>query len=144
MIEQDTVRLLRECDAGIQMGIAALGDVLPHVQSHPLADALRACLKQHTALQREAQAALARFGDEGKRAHPIAKAMSAFKTGLEMAVSSSDSTIAGLMMDGCAMGIKSLSKYLNQYQAADEAAKDLCQRLIAQEDTLAKAMRAYL
>ena len=42
------------------------------------------------------------------------------------------------------MGIKSLSQYLNQYQAADEAAKDICQRLIAQEETLAKAARAWL
>ena len=144
MIEQDTVRLLRECDAGIQMGISAIDDVLPHVQSHPFADALRACRNRHTALQREARAALARFGDEGKPAHPVAKAMSAFKTGLEMAVDSSDSAIASLMLDGCAMGIKSLSQYLNQYQAADEAAKDLCRRLIEQEDDLHRTARAYL
>lgn len=28
MIEQDTIRLLRECDAGIQMGVSAIDDVL--------------------------------------------------------------------------------------------------------------------
>ena len=144
MIHQDTVRLLRECDAGIQMGIAAIDDVLPRVRSKDLSAVLRECRDRHAALQLEVRSALNRFGDEGKPAHPIAKAMSAIKTGLEMAVDPSDSAIAGLMMDGCAMGIKSLSQYLNQYQAADEAAKDICQRLIAQEETLAKAVRAYL
>ena len=144
MIEQDTIRLLRECDAGIQMGIAAIDDVLPRVRSKDFSAVLRECRDQHAALQLEVRSALNRFGDESKPAHPIAKAMSAIKTGLEMAVDPSDSAIAGLMMDGCAMGIKSLSQYLNQYQAADEAAKDICQRLIAQEETLAKAARAWL
>ena len=32
MIERDTVRLLRECDAGVQMGAAAISDVLAKVQ----------------------------------------------------------------------------------------------------------------
>ena len=31
MIEQDTIKLLRECDAGIKMGIASIDDVLPHL-----------------------------------------------------------------------------------------------------------------
>ena len=36
MIEQDTIRLLRECDAGIRMGVASIGDVLPRVTHAPL------------------------------------------------------------------------------------------------------------
>ena len=31
MIEQDTIRLLRECDAGVKMGIAAIDEVLSDV-----------------------------------------------------------------------------------------------------------------
>ena len=33
MIEQDTVRLLRECDAGITMGIDSIEDVLDRVKA---------------------------------------------------------------------------------------------------------------
>ena len=33
MIEQDTIKLLRECDAGIKMGISSIDDVLDHVNS---------------------------------------------------------------------------------------------------------------
>jgi hypothetical protein len=42
------------------------------------------------------------------------------------------------------MGVKSLSRYLNQYAAADETAKDITKRLIAMEENLAKDLRAYL
>lgn len=32
MIQQDTIRLLRECDAGVRMGIASLDDVRKRVR----------------------------------------------------------------------------------------------------------------
>ena len=31
MIEQDTIKLLRECDAGVKMGVASIDDVLEYV-----------------------------------------------------------------------------------------------------------------
>ena len=47
-----------------------------------------------------------------------------------------DGTVADLMTDGCNMGVKSLNKYLNQYGAADNAAKSICKELIFAEDHL--------
>ena len=41
MIEQDTIKLLRECDAGIKMGISAIDDVLEYVKSEELAIEMR-------------------------------------------------------------------------------------------------------
>ena len=40
MIEQDTIKLLRECDAGVKMGIASIDDVLDYVKSQKLKDFL--------------------------------------------------------------------------------------------------------
>ena len=74
----------------------------------------------------------------------MAKAMSTVKTNMEMMIKPTDATIADLMTDGCNMGVKSLSKYLNQYAAADEKAKDVCKKLIAMEEQLAKDLRGYL
>ena len=56
----------------------------------------------------------------------------------------SDSTIADLMTDGCNMGVKSLNKYLNQYEAADEVSKDIAKRLINLEEKLAVDIRQFL
>ncbi|MDO5378866.1 MAG: hypothetical protein Q4G52_11085 [Clostridia bacterium] len=144
MIEQDTIRLLRECDSGIQMGVASIDEVLPHVQSDALKERLQSCKTDHEALGRELRGALNRFQDEGKAPNPMAKGMSFLKTNVELAISPSDATIADLMTDGCNMGVKSLSRYLNQYEAADEAAKDIAKRLIRLEQQLASGIRDYL
>ena len=39
-MENDTIRLLRECNAGIKMGVSSLDDVIEHVQSESLRNLL--------------------------------------------------------------------------------------------------------
>ena len=144
MIEQDTIKLLRECDAGIQMGIASIEDVLDDVKSDKMRKFLHTSKEKHEALQHEVQALLKSYNDDGKQPNPIAQTMSTLKTGMKLAMKDSDQTIAGLMLDGCDMGVKSLSKYLNQYAAADEQSKNITKRLIKVEEDLGKQMREFL
>ena len=42
MIEQDTVKLLRECDAGVKMGVKSIDDVIEYVKSPRLKERLNA------------------------------------------------------------------------------------------------------
>ncbi|MBQ3603694.1 MAG: hypothetical protein IJA02_07630 [Clostridia bacterium] len=144
MIEKDTVRLLRECDAGVKMGTASIDDVLEYVTSDKLKKRLTECKKEHNKLEDEIEQALDRFGDEGKNPNPIAKGMSWMKTNVKLATNQCDATIADLMTDGCNMGVKSLNKYLNEYGAADEKSKDIAKRLINLEEKLAVDIRSYL
>lgn len=144
MIEQDTIRLLRECDAGVKMGISSIDDVLNYIH----ADGLRRCLSQgkseHERLEKEIDQMLGSCHDEGKEPSPMAKGMSWVKTNVKLAMDNSDAAIADLMTDGCNMGMKSLRKYLNQYQAADEKSKDIAKRLIGLEEQLTVDMRQFL
>ncbi|MBQ2748452.1 MAG: hypothetical protein IKM13_07850 [Clostridia bacterium] len=144
MIEQDTIKLLRECDAGIRMGVAAIGEVIGHVKNEKFRKLLADCKSAHDKLDTELQAALDRFGDEGKDPNPVARGMSWMKTNVMLGMDDSDATVADLMTDGCNMGVKSLSRYLNQYQAADEPTKDIAKRLIHLEEQLAVDIRPYL
>ena len=144
MVEQDTVKLLRECDAGVKMGISSIGDVLDNVEDGNLKQLLTRCKQEHETLEREIREQLDRFQDDGKEPNPMAKGMSWVKTNIKMAMDSSDATIAGLMTDGCNMGVKSLNMYLNQYTAADEVSKDSAKRLINLEDKLTVDIRGYL
>ena len=144
MIEQDTIKLLRECDAGVKMGISSIDDVLPHVHSDELKELLAVCKCEHEKLKIEIDNELHRFDDEGKEPNPIAKGMSWMKTNVKLGIEDSDCTISDLMTDGCNMGVKSLNKYLNQYKAADEFSKDITKRLINLEEKLAVDIRKFL
>lgn len=144
MIEQDTIKLLRECDAGIKMGTSSIEDVLKYVSSKELEKTLTVCKREHDKLADEVLGLLERYGDDGKRPNPIAKGMSKMKTTMKLGINESDSIIADLMTDGCNMGVKSLNKYLNQYKAADEVSKDITKRLINLEEKLAIDIRGYL
>ena len=70
--------------------------------------------------------------------------MSRMKTTVKLAMEDTDATVAGLMTDGCNMGVKSLNQYLNQYKAADEVSKDITKRLINLEEQLTHDIRRYL
>ena len=144
MIEQDTIKLLRECDAGVKMGVDSIDEVLGYVHSDKLKQILSDCKHDHVVLNDEIQSMLDEYGDGGKDPNPIAKGMSWMKTNAMLVMNESDSTIADLMTDGCNMGVKSLHKYLNQYEAAEEKAKRITKRLINIEEELVIDIRKYL
>ena len=144
MIQPDTIKLLRECDAGIKMGIASIEDVEDRVESDDFRKALQRCKQDHQNLQSQIQRALSDFQDQGKDPNLIAKGMSKMKTNLKLSMEPTDAAVAELITDGCDMGIKSLSRYLNQYEAADERTKDIAKKLIKQEEDLATHLRQYL
>ena len=144
LIEKDTVKLLRECDAGIKMGIESIDEVLPHVHSSEFKNKLSDCKAEHEKLKGEIHKRLNEFQDDGKEPNPIAKSMSWIKTNIKMEMNDSDQTIADLIIDGCDMGVKSLSKYLNKYKAADEFSKDITKKLIKLEEQLGCDIRVYL
>ena len=144
MIEQDTVKLLRECDAGVKMGVSSIEDVIDYVKSEDLKDKLTKCKREHDKLDSEIQSLLDDYHDDGKEPAAMAKGMSWMKTNIKLAMNESDATVADLMTDGCNMGVKSLNKYLNKYEAADEVSKDITKRLINLEEKLAIDMRMHL
>ncbi len=144
MIEQDTVRLLRECDAGVKMGVSSIDDVFDYVSSEDFRKALKYCRNQHVELQDEIRELLDKYHDSGKEPGMMAKGMSWMKTNAKLAMDGSDEVIADLMTDGCNMGVKSLNKYLNQYEAADEVSKDITKRLINLEEQLVTDVRQFL
>jgi len=144
MIHSDTVKLLRECNAGIKMGIDSIDEVYEKVKDERFKKVLSDCREQHKNLGSETHEMLERYKDEGKDPNPMAKTMSWLKTNVKLTIDGSDATVADLITDGCNMGVKSLNRYLNQYEAAEERAKDIAKRLIQQEAQLAVDIRPYL
>ena len=143
-MDTDTIRLMRECDAGIKMGIDSIEQILEYVKDEKMKKVLMESKTEHENMQEELKVHLAKAHDEGKDPNMMAKSMSWMKTNVKLVLNESDATIADLITDGCNMGVKSLKRYLNQYQAADKDAKRIAERLIDSEERLTKNMAEYL
>lgn len=143
-MNNDTVKLLRECNAGIKMGERAIKKVLPKVKSGELRRALEICKDTHAELGDRTHSLLLEGGADTKPPHAIASAMSDAKISVMMMLNSTDKEVASLMTDGCNMGIKSLSGYLNKYKGADNRSRQIAKELIASEEYLSVKARDFL
>ena len=140
----DTVKLLKECDSGIKMGISAIDDIIDDVKNNEFRTLLHDSKTQHEKLKDEVNTLLNEHNDEGKDPNPVAKGMSWMKTNMKMAMDKNDNTAADLITDGCNMGVKSLSRYLNQYKSANSQSRNITNRLVQIEDKLAVDVRQFL
>ena len=144
MANSDTIKLLKECDAGSKMAVSSIDDVLDNVKSNELLELLKETKKHHEKLGNDLHSMLNEHQADEKEPSMIAKGMSKMKTNVKIGMDHSDETIADLIVDGCDMGIKSLQRYLNKYPASDKSAKDIANRLISIEDELRRKLYAYL
>ena len=140
----DTEKLLRECNAGIKMGISSIDEVLPSVHDSRLKGILERGRREHADLGDETHELLLQYDCDTKEPHPVAKSMSWIKTNVMLMVNPSDKTVADLMTDGCNMGVKSLNGYLNEYTLADSKAQKITGKLIDIEERMADSMAECL
>ena len=143
-MNKDTTELLKECDAGTKTAVNSIKEVLDNVHSQGLMTLLQESLSEHQCIGDELHTILDSEGESGKEPNPMARAMSWLKINFKMMEKPNDKTIANLMFDGCSMGVKQLSEYLNEYSAADERAVSLAKRLIKEEEKLGKDLKIYL
>lgn len=144
MKDNDTTRLLKECDAGVKMAISSINDVMGYIEDEKLKQIIRDSLLEHKKFEREIEEYLSKNGADEKEPGIMAKGMSVIKTNVKLGMDSSDKTVADLMTDGCNMGVKSLQKYFNKYEGADGLSKQLCGRIIKEEEKLIEEMKVYL
>lgn len=144
MNESDTIKLLRECDAGAKMAVTSIDEVMEKVSGPGLKQLLQESREHHEKLENEIHSLLCSYGSQEKEPAAMAKGMSWIKTNMKMSMDDSDATVADLITDGCNMGTKSLNRYLNQFRGADHASRELCGRLISIEEKLCQKMKTYL
>ncbi len=141
---KDTVALLKECDAGTKMAVKSIRQVMDDTSSEKLNALLSEALQEHEKLGNDLHALLKEYGEEGQEPPLMGTMGSWITTSVKMMVDDSDHQIASLMIDGCNMGIKSLSEYMNEYKEASSKAEDMCTRLITIEQDLADKLRLFL
>ena len=144
MENRDTISLLKECDSGTKIAVTSIDEGLGRIQDSDMKSLLSESKAHHEKLGNEIHSLLIKHNSEEKDPSPVAKGMSWLKTNMKIGMNDSDSAIADVMTDGCNMGVKSLHKYMNQYQGADKTSKDICKRLVSIEEELCKDLKDYL
>lgn len=144
MVNHDSVELLKECNSGSKMATDSLDELLPHAKNQKQAKIMNQNKERHSALGNELHSQLSMLGEQDTEPPAMAKMMSKASIGMKMMMDPSEHEIASILTDGCNMGVKSVSEYLNKYENADAEARHLAEELVGIEQQLAEEMKQFL
>lgn len=116
----------------------------PHIRDDKFRQIIDDYNNKHIKLGDKCHEMLNKYGADEKDPNPMATMFS--KMSIDMKMLNDDSTrkIAEVMYDGCNMGIKSVSQYLNKYTDAQQDSRDLAKELIDMEQNYIKDLLGYL
>ena len=142
-MHEDTIHLLEDCTAGIDIAVSTMDGLLLEIRDQALRQTLRRGIREHQQLRNRTVSLLQSYGSCEKLPSAMAKSMAWLKTNTRMALRKDDTTAAYLVADGCDTGIKTLCRSRNRYAGATQAAVDLTQDLIRCQEALSAGMRPY-
>lgn len=125
----DGIELLQQTSSGCKMALDTIDHIKSHVKDRQLIEIMDKYHKKHEELQEECYKLLGKAGKESKEPNKIAQVFATLQSRVKMFVDDDKSTAAGLLTDGCNMGIKTISEYINEYKNADEQIKKLADKL---------------
>ena len=143
-MNDDSRKLLKECDAGTRMAVESLDQMLPSVHSSEFRSMLEKYKNAHESFGDKLHGLLNEQGKTAGDLPPATKLSARLMTGMKLMLDDSDKQIASMLTDGCNMGIKSLGKYLNQYQAAEHDYRQIAEHIIELEEHMMNELRPYL
>ena len=141
---KDTIDLLKEVNSGCKSATNSCEQVLSYVKDEKLKKLVEKVNKEHIEIGDKCHSLLNSMNEDEKDPSKLASAMSWFETELKLMVNADTSKIAGMLMDGCNMGIKSIGKYVNQYPNASKDCINLAEKLIKIEEGFMSDLKEFL
>jgi hypothetical protein len=140
----DTIELLKEVDAGCKMAIDSI-DRIENFHMGPEMAHVTECYKQkHQALQQKVTTMLRGYGETGKMPNTMAATMAKTTAQVKMFVRQDNHQAAKILMDGCNMGIQSVSEYINKYKGASSESISAAKSLIQTEEDFMCDLKKFL
>lgn len=143
-MNEDTIKLLKECNAGCKSATNSMEQVQPFIKDQNLKALIDEYNDKHIKIGDECHQMLNTLHEDEKDPHPMAKAFSWISTEVKLMMNDDTHKIADLMIDGCNMGIKSVSEYINKYKSASLESIDLAKRLVKLEQEFMDKLLIYL
>lgn len=143
-MEDDTRKLLEECNSGCRMGVNSIEQVSEYVKNEDLNEVIAKYKSKNQKLEQKSSEMLKEYGETGKNPGAAASAFSWITTEMKLMLKDDSSQIAKLLMDGCNMGIQSISEYQNQYKQASKESIGLAKDLVKTEEEFMKELKQFL
>ena len=139
-----TLQLLQECNSGCKMAIYSMNQVIEYVKDDALEKLIEKYRYSHEMLEEESSKLLQESGKEEKDPGMMATAFSWLSTETKLIMKNSDNEITKVLMDGCNMGIQSITEYVNKCQEASKEATHLAEKLVKLEEEFMKELKKFL
>ncbi len=143
-MSEDTIKLLKECNSGCKSATNSMEQVHPYINNESLKTLIDEYNDKHIKIGDECHQLLNELQEEEKDPNPVAKAFSWVSTEIKLMMNDDTHKIAELMIDGCNMGIKSVSEYINKYKNASSESIELAKRLVSVEQDFMNKLLAFL
>lgn len=143
-MDQATSSLLKECSSGCLMAVDSMNQVSRFVTDEKLEQILISYKKKHEQLEQKAAGLLKTAGEEVKQPGMAASAFSWITTEVKMKLKQDAAQVSKLMMNGCNMGIQSISEAINQNQCASKESRSLAEELVKTEEDFMKDLQQFL
>ena len=143
-MENQTIALLRECDAGCKMAAESMNQVQKSVDDPRLGALIADYRGKHEKLRERISSLLKAAGGGEKEPPMMASAFSWASTEMKLLFHEDRKQIAKIMMDGCNMGIQSVSGYINQYSGASPDSLTAARDLVRTEEEFMKELKKFL
>lgn len=140
----DTVRLLEEVDYGCKMAINSINRICDYEMNGKLSHVLDHYKYKHMELQKQAADLLGQNGGHEKDPGMMVSTMAKMTTEVKMWMRRDDNQVAKIMMNGCNMGIQSISEQINHYQAASGESVALAKALVRTEEDFMCDLKQFL
>lgn len=143
-MEEHTKKLLEECNTGCIMGLKSMEQISQYIKDEKLAKVLEDYQEKYKDIEKETLVSLAEYGERGKEPGPAASAFSWISTEMKLIVKDDSSQLAKLLMDGCNMGIKSISESMNDYADSSNTGISLAKKLVKTNEDFMKDLKEFL
>lgn len=143
-MEEHTQKLLEECNSGCKMAINSMEQVSEFIEDEKLIQVVSLYKDKHERIEKKSSEMLRQFGETGKEPGAVASTFSWFTTEIKLMLNDDKNQIAKLLMDGCNMGIQSISEHRNQYKHASRESMDLANELVGIEGDFMWELKYFL
>lgn len=143
-MNEHTIKLLKECNSGCKMALDSIKQVCEYVDDDDLRSVMDTYTVKHEDLETRSGELLTSHGKCEKEPGIMASTFSWITAEMKLMIKDGNHQIAKLMMDGCNMGIQSVSRYCNEYSNADKEAQDLAQDLVKIEEDFMRDLKQFL